>query len=103
MGPVPAACAKFDQVGVRVPFLAISPFARRQYVSHEDADHTSILAFIETVMMPRTGDGRSGRQHLTERDGHAHDLLDRFDFERAPSRHTAVGTAAPPSVDCTPH
>ena len=26
-GPYPAECAKFDQFGVRVPFLAISPFA----------------------------------------------------------------------------
>ena len=102
-GPFPAECAKFDQLGVRVPFLAISPFAKRQYVSHANADHTSILAFIETVMMPRTGDGRGGRQHLTGRDGNAHNLLDMFDFERAPSRDTAVGTAAPPAVDCTPH
>jgi phospholipase C len=100
-GPFPAECAKFDQLGVRVPFLAISPFAKRQYVSHAVADHTSILAFIETVMVPRNSHG--GRQHLTARDGNAHNLLDMFDFERAPSRHTAVGTAAPPAVDCTPH
>jgi phospholipase C len=94
-GPYPAGCARFDQLGVRVPFIAVSPFAKPQYVSHTAADHTSILAFVETAFMSRD-------QHLTERDRHAHDLLDLFDFERAPSLGTAVGTAAPPAMDCTP-
>lgn len=94
-GPFPRACADFDQLGVRVPFIAISPFAKPHYVSHEVADHTSILAFVETAFL-------SGHQHLTERDEHAHDLLDLFDFARAPSLHTAVGVAAPPVNDCTP-
>jgi phospholipase C len=94
-GPFPAECIGFDSAGVRVPFLAISPFSKRQYVSHTVADHTSMLAFIETVFMPKG-------QHLTERDRTAHDLLDLFDFEHAPSLNTKVGTAAPPAVDCTP-
>jgi phospholipase C len=94
-GPFPKECAGFDQLGVRVPFLAISPFSRRHYVSHHVADHTSILAFVETVFL-------RGRQHLTERDAHADNLLDLFDFEHAPSLATRVGQAAPPAVDCTP-
>jgi phospholipase C len=94
-GPYPAQCARFDQYGARVPFLAISPFARPRYVSHAVADHTSILAFIETVFL-------RGRQHLTERDRRADNLLDLFDFARAPSLGTAVGTAMPPADDCTP-
>jgi phospholipase C len=94
-GPYPRACANFDQLGIRVPFIAISPFARRHYVSHEVADHTSILAFVETAFL-------SGHQHLTERDGHAGNLLDLFDFARAPSLHATVGLAAPPVHDCTP-
>ena len=93
-GPFPARCARFDQLGLRVPFLAISPFSRPRYVSHRVADHTSILAFVETAFAPG--------HHLTERDGHAYNLLDLFDFERAPSLHTAVGTAVPPADDCTP-
>ena len=102
-GPFPAQCIGFNQAGVRVPFLAISPFAKRKYVSHAVADHTSILAFIETAMLPPATGHHHRRQHLTERDGNADNLLDMFDFERAPSRNTAVGTAAPPAVDCTPH
>jgi len=98
-GPYPAGCARFDQLGVRVPFIAVSPFARRQYVSHTVADHTSILAFLETVFLPPL---RGERQHLTERDRAADNLLDLFDFVHAPSRDTAVGAAAPPASDCTP-
>jgi phospholipase C len=94
-GPFPRECAGFDQLGVRVPFLAISPFSKRHYVSHEAADHTSILAFVERAFL-------TGHQHLTERDGNANDLLDLFDFAHAPSLDAAVGQAAPPAVDCTP-
>lgn len=93
-GPYPAGCARFDQLGVRVPFVAVSPFSRPQYVSHTVADHTSILAFIETLFMPH--------QHLTERDRRADNLLDLFDFAHAPSLATPVGAAGPPLVDCTP-
>jgi phospholipase C len=93
-GPYPRDCPNFDQLGVRVPFLAISPFSRRHFVSHTVADHTSILAFIETAFAPG--------KHLTRRDAHADDMLNLFDFERAPSRDTAIGTAAPPAVDCSP-
>jgi hypothetical protein len=41
--------------------------------------------------------------HLTRRDEHADTLEDLFDFERSPSIGTAVGQAAPPATDCTPH
>jgi len=93
-GPYPRECANFDQLGVRVPFIAISPFAKRNHVSHTVADHTSILAFIEAAFAPG--------EHLTQRDRHANDLLDLFDFAGSPSRDVAIGTAAPPTNDCTP-
>ncbi|HEY0484524.1 MAG TPA: alkaline phosphatase family protein, partial [Kofleriaceae bacterium] len=94
-GPYPAGCARFDQYGVRVPFVAVSAFARPRYVSHTVADHTSILAFIETVFLDH-------HQHLTERDRRADNLLELFDFVHAPSLNTPVGVAAPPLADCTP-
>jgi phospholipase C len=94
-GPFPRACANFDQLGVRVPFVAVSPFSKRHYVSHQVADHTSILAFIESAFL-------SGHQHLTERDGDAYNLRDLFDFAHSPSLGTPVGLALPPAVDCTP-
>ena len=41
------ACSKFDQYGIRLPFIVVSPFAKPSYVSHTVGDHGSILALIE--------------------------------------------------------
>jgi phospholipase C len=111
-GPFPPECANFDQLGFRVPFMAISPFSKPHYVSHTQGDHTSLLALIERVFMTADGDGRDrddrdddrdgGHPHLTKRDQHANTLEDLFDFDRSPSFHTQIGTAAPPAQDCTP-
>jgi phospholipase C len=67
-GDTPAA---FDRLGIRVPFVMVSPFSKPHYVSHDVQDHTSILKFIET---------RFGLKPLTQRDAHADNLLDYFDF-----------------------
>ncbi len=100
-GAYPRACASFDQLGVRVPFVAISPFAKPHYVSHTVGDHTSILAFIEKVFLTPNSP-TAERPHLTLRDQYAHTLEDMFDFEHSPSLNTSIGVAAPPAVDCTP-
>ena len=98
-GPYPAQCASFDQLGVRVPLIAVSPFSKPSYVSHVGRDHTALLALIEKRFMKQAG---SPRPFLTQRDRHADTLEDLFDFDHAPSRDTPVGQAAPPTVDCTP-
>ena len=82
----PAACApdkiapnlkpndmpgKFDRLGLRVPFTAVSPYAKHHYVSHQVYDHTSILKFIET---------KFNLPALTARDANADGLADLFDF-----------------------
>ena len=101
-GPFPRECASFDQLGFRVPFIAISPFSKPGYVSHNVSDHTSVLALIEKrFMVPFNGDGES-HPHLTRRDQFADTLEDMFDFANAPSLNTPVGTAAPPANDCGP-
>jgi len=100
-GPYPENCASFDQLGVRVPFLVVSPFAKHSYVSHTVGDHTSILAFIEERFLTSTGEAGT-RPHLTQRDQNANALLDMFDFETAPSLNTPVIQAQPPATDCTP-
>ena len=61
----------FTRSGFRIPFVAVSPWVRANYVSHTSADHTSILRFIER---------RFSLSPLTNRDAAAHDLLDMFDF-----------------------
>lgn len=100
-GPFPRECASFDQLGFRVPFLAVSPFSKRSYVSHATGDHTSLLAFIEQRFL--RGSGGGPRPHLTARDQHANTLEDLFDFDRAPSLNEVIPPPAPPpAVDCTP-
>jgi phospholipase C len=76
-----------------------SPFAKRQYVSHTIGDHTSLLASIEKRFLKSAG---AAPQRLTLRDHYANTLEDMFDFDKSPSLHTPVGTAAPPIKDCTP-
>jgi phospholipase C len=98
-GPYPDDCPAFDQLGVRVPLVAISPFAKPRYVSHAVADHASILALIETRFLAAAG---GGHLSLTARDQDAFDLEDLFDFDAAPSLDTAIGRALPPADDCTP-
>jgi phospholipase C len=98
-GPYPWGCPNFNQLGVRVPFIAVSPFSKPGYVSHTVGDHGSILALIEKRFAP-TPDG--GHQYLTARDQFADTLEDLFDFDHAPSLGTPVATADPPADDCTP-
>jgi phospholipase C len=57
--------------GFRVPCIAISPFARSGYVSHETHSFVSILHFAETIY---------DLKPLNERDARASALLDCFDF-----------------------
>jgi len=92
-GPFPADCAAFGQLGIRVPFVAISPFAKPAYVSHVVSDHTSILAFIEKRFIPGA--------HLTNRDATASTLEDMFDFQNSPSLKANVpaSLAEPPAPD----
>jgi phospholipase C len=70
-GDVPGA---FDRLGIRVPVVVISPYARRRFVSHRDHDHTAILRFIET---------RFDLPALTARDANADPMLEFFDFRHA--------------------
>jgi phospholipase C len=75
--------AGFDQLGVRVPVIVVSPFSKVSYVSHTVYDHTSITRFIETLFtLPA----------LTARDANADPMLDFFDFQNVPF-------AAPPQMD----
>jgi phospholipase C len=90
-GPYPPTCATFNQLGVRVPFVAVSPFAKHQYVSHTVGDHTSILALIEKRFLP------SGT-HLTARDQNASTLEDMFDFDTSPSLNASIPTAPLPTA-----
>jgi phospholipase C len=99
--PPPPACAPddtppqldpelggFDRLGFRVPFLVVSPWARRHYVSHVVASHTSILRFLEL---------KFGLPAMTRRDANAGALLDLFDFDSPP--RLDVPDFAEPDID----
>jgi phospholipase C len=97
-GAYPASCAAFDQLGVRVPFIAVSPFSKPKYVSHTVTDHTSILALIEKRFLNSSGTP----ENMTKRDKDATTPEDMFDFTHSPSLNTKVTQAEPPVDDCTP-
>ena len=96
-GPYPANCANFNQLGFRVPFIAVSPFSKPRYVSHTVGDHASLLALIEKRFLS-LADGGGTRPHLTARDQYAATLEDMFDFKKAPSMNASVPTAPPPTA-----
>jgi phospholipase C len=58
-------------LGPRIPTLVISPYAKRNYVSHVQYDTTSVLRFIEW---------NCGVESLNNRDANAANILDMFDF-----------------------
>jgi phospholipase C len=83
-GDLPGA---YDRYGFRVPLIVVSPWARRNYVSHVVQDLTSITAFIER---------KWNLPAMTFRDANAAPMTDYFDF-RAPSfRKPPRLAAAPP-------
>jgi phospholipase C len=84
LGPTDTRAA-FDRYGVRVPFVAISPFSKPHFVSHRVSDHTSILRLIEQ---------RFQLQPLTRRDARANNLLEYFDFANPHFRTPPILPAA---------
>jgi phospholipase C len=85
-GPYPASCSTFNQLGFRVPLIAVSPFSKPHYVSHVVNSHTSFLALLEK---------RFGVAPLTARDANADTFEDMFDFDTAPSLAATLNAAAP--------
>jgi phospholipase C len=67
----PSKREPFVDRGTRVPFVMISPWAKRNYVSHTVQDHMAITRFIETLF---------GLPALTPRDANATVLFDLLDF-----------------------
>lgn len=97
VAPPAGACAPdpsvplFAGLGPRVSFVAISPWAKRNYASHVVQDHTAITRFVEAIFdLPA----------LTARDANSNDLFDLFDFSCG--RDLSVAAAPPPGTGgCT--
>ena len=65
----------FVYTGYRVPLIVVSPFARKNYVSHTVADTTAILKLIETTFNVPS---------LNQRDAAQMDMSEFFDFNNPP-------------------
>jgi len=79
----------FDTTGFRVPLMVISPFTIPGYVSHNNADFTAMLKFIET---------RFSLPPLTKRDAAQIDMTEFFDWS-APNL-ASTNPPAQPSLAC---
>ncbi|MGO9029493.1 MAG: alkaline phosphatase family protein [Acidimicrobiales bacterium] len=82
----------FDQLGFRVPAGLVSPYARKDHVSHTVYDHTSVLKLVET---------KWNLPAMTRRDAAANDLLDMVDFSASPAflRPPTLQAPANPAID----
>jgi phospholipase C len=78
----------FTLTGFRVPLIVISPFSKKNFVSHTPMDYTAALKLIET---------RFNLPALTQRDHSMPDMTEFFDFT------TSTGPwATPPSPPTQP-
>jgi phospholipase C len=69
-----------------VPAGVVSPYARKDFVSHSVYDHTSVLKLCET---------KWNLPALTRRDAAANDILDMVDFASSPAFRTPPRMPAP--------
>jgi phospholipase C len=60
---------QFNQLGVRIPAVIVSPWVGRNVVDHTQYDHSSLLATVEKLF---------GLDTLTQRDARANDFLEVF-------------------------
>ena len=81
----------FVYTGYRVPLIVVSPFAKKNYVSHTSGDYTAILKLIET---------RFGLDPLTERDKAQFNMSEFFDFGNPPWMTPPTPPAQPNTLPC---
>lgn len=82
----------FNRTGFRIPMMVVSPFSKKNFVSHTPADSTAILKLIET---------RFGLSNLTKRDAAQIDMTEFFDFKNVPWKTPPTVPAQPTNGPCT--
>ncbi len=84
----------FTLSGFRVPLIVISPFSKKNFVSHTPMDSTAALKFIET---------RFHMPALTQRDFSMPDMSEFFDFttDTGPWATPPTPPTQPTSMPCT--
>jgi phospholipase C len=79
-------------LGLRVPMMIISPFAKPGYISHTTYEFASFLKLVEE---------RFGLLPLGDRDAAANDMLDSFDFSQQPLPPLVLSTRHCPVVSAS--
>ena len=89
------APSPIDQYGLgpRVPLIIISPYARSGLISHIQYEFSSFLTFTEL---------RFGLAPLSERDAHANNMLDSFDFSQSPLAPVILNNRSCPASEAAP-
>ena len=83
--PEPPAYVDYDGLGMRIPMLIVSPYAKKGHVSHVHYEHGSILRFVEDVF---------GLGRLAASDKRANSpAKDAFDFNKPPRAFKAIPSA----------
>ena len=81
----------FRGLGIRVPCLIISPYAKKGVVMHTQYEYGSILKFIREVFaLPPIGSPSQGYT-----DVRANSLSDSFDFTKPPRRFQRIPSKYP--------
>jgi phospholipase C len=70
--------------GFRVPLIAVSPYAKKGYVSHQVYETASLLTYMEKNF---------GLPNLGTRDANANDLSDCFDYSQSPAKYAPIPTS----------
>ncbi len=82
--PEPPAYADYDGLGMRIPMVIVSPYAKKGRVSHVHFEHGSILRFIEDQF---------GLGRLSASDKRANSpAKDAFDFKKPPRPFKVIPT-----------
>ncbi len=85
---VPPPYKDYDGLGFRIPLLVISPYAKRDYVSHKQYETASVLRFAENLF---------GLKQLHAADRRAASPADDcFDFNQQPRPFVKIAAPYPP-------
>ena len=80
----PPAYVDYDGLGIRIPMLIVSAYAKKHYVSHTHYEHGTILKFVEETF---------GLSAMAASDTRANPPDNAFDFNRAPRPFRKIPSA----------
>ncbi|MBV8154129.1 MAG: hypothetical protein JOY98_06890 [Candidatus Eremiobacteraeota bacterium] len=94
---VPPPQLDYRGLGIRVPCIVISPYAKPHHVSHTHYEFGSVVRLVEEVFgLPRLGAPGNGYT-----DARANSLLDAFDFNQRPRTFKSIPAPLPASFFMT--